>query len=176
MKRRLEQVCGIVAALVVLLDQVVKALVDRLMSLHESRVVVDGFICLTYVHNRGGAFGFLSDSDFPYQPLLFTLVSLSALVAIAVYGMRLPEASVLPRLALALIIGGAIGNLLDRVFLSYVRDFVDVFWGPHHWPAFNLADSAISVGVGLLVLDMLRSPQAPDRDEGVAAPSAGRGE
>ena len=173
MKRRLEAICLLVATLIVVLDQAIKAVVDRAMSLHESRVVVDGFLRITYLHNRGGAFGILSDAEFPYQSLVFTLVSLAALVAIGVYAWRLPQGSVLPRLALSLIMGGAVGNLLDRVRLGHVRDFVDVFWGAHHWPAFNLADSAISVGVALLVLDMLRNPQ-PDGAEGqVADPHAG---
>jgi signal peptidase II len=74
----------------------------------------------------------------------------------------------LPRLGLALIIGGALGNLFDRVRLGYVIDFVDVYWRTHHWPAFNVADSAISVGVTLLVLDMLRAPRA---EPNVAAPA-----
>jgi len=173
MKRRMEAICMLVALLIVVLDQVIKSLVDRAMSLHESRVVVDGFLRLTYLHNRGGAFGILSESEFPYQSLLFTLVSLAALAAIMVYAWRLPQGSVLPRMALALIMGGAIGNLLDRVRLGYVRDFVDVFWGAHHWPAFNLADSAISVGVALLVLDMLRNPQGDGAESQVADPHTG---
>jgi signal peptidase II len=162
------------AGLVVGLDQAAKALVDRLMSLHESRAVVDGLLRLTYVQNRGAAFGILSDAEIPYQSLLFSLVSLAALGAIAVYAWRLPAGHRLPRVALAMIMGGALGNLLDRLRLGYVIDFVDVYWGPHHWPAFNVADSAISVGVALLVLDILRHPQAGEAE--VAASSAGRSE
>lgn len=147
-----------IAGAIVALDQVAKALVDRYLELHESRTIVEGLARLTYVRNRGAAFGILSDADLPYQSLLFSVVSILALGAIAVYAWKLPIASRLPQTALALIMGGAVGNLLDRMRLGYVIDYVDVYWGRHHWPAFNVADSAISIGVALLVLDILRSP------------------
>jgi len=150
----------VVAAVIVVLDQFTKMLVDHFMNLHESWLVIDGVLRLTYVQNRGAAFGILSDADLPYQPLLFAVVSLAALGAIAAYAWRLPARSRLPQTALALIMGGALGNLIDRGRLGYVIDFVDAYWGTHHWPAFNVADSAISVGVVLLVLDILRQPQA----------------
>jgi signal peptidase II len=149
-----------IAGAIVALDQVAKALVDRYLSLHESRTIVEGLARFTYVQNRGAAFGILSDADLPYQSLLFSVVSILALGAIAVYAWRLPVTSRLPQTALALIMGGAVGNLLDRMRLGYVIDYVDVYWGRHHWPAFNVADSAISIGVALLVIDILRSPQA----------------
>jgi signal peptidase II len=155
-----------IAGAVVALDQVVKALVDRYLELYESHTIVEGLARLTYVQNRGAAFGILSDADLPYQSVLFSVVSILALGAIAVYAWKLPVTSRLPQAALALIMGGAVGNLLDRVRLGYVIDYVDVYWGRHHWPAFNVADSAISVGVALLVLDILRSPQpAPAKPE-----------
>jgi len=171
-----------IATLVVVLDQITKVLVDRFMSLHESRIIVDGFLRLTYVRNRGAAFGILSDADLPYQSLLFAVVSLAALGAIAAYAWRLPARSRLPQTALALIMGGALGNLMDRARLGHVIDFVDAYWGAHHWPAFNVADSAISVGVVLLVLDILRQPQAaespppPRREPGTEAPERNAGE
>jgi signal peptidase II len=145
------------------------------MALHESRPLVEGFLSLTHVRNRGAAFGLLSDADLPFQAALFSIVSVAALVAIAIYAFRLPPKSTLPRAGLALILAGAMGNLIDRALLGYVIDFVDVYWRSHHWPAFNLADSAISVGVALLLLDSLVSPQqtkAGLRD----ASSAGRSE
>jgi signal peptidase II len=87
-----------------------------------------------------------------------------------VYFVKLPDRSRLARMALALVMGGALGNLIDRARLGSVIDFVDVFWGPHHWPAFNVADSAISVGVVLLVLDMLRAPRAVQKDAEAGLP------
>lgn len=167
----------VISALVVVLDQFTKMLVDRYMSLHESWLVVDGLLRLTYVQNRGAAFGILSDADLPYQSLLFAVVSLAALGAIAAYAWRLPARSRLPQTALALIMGGALGNLLDRGRLGYVIDFVDAYWGVHHWPAFNVADSAISIGVVLLVIDILRQPQTgqapqPPRPEPISTTSS----
>ncbi len=148
---------------IVTLDQVAKALVDRFLSVHESRALLDGIVRLTYVQNRGAAFGIFSEADLPYQSALFTVVSILALAAIAVYAWRMPAESRLPQTALACIMGGAVGNLLDRARLGYVIDYMDVFWGRHHWPAFNVADSAITLGVTLLVLDILRDPRGRRR-------------
>ena len=165
-----------IAAAIVALDQAAKALIDRYMELHESHTLVEGLARLTYVQNRGAAFGILSEADLPYQSILFSVVGIAALGAIAVYAWRLPIQSRLPRAALALIMGGAVGNLLDRVRLGYVIDYVDVYWGSHHWPAFNVADSAISVGVALLVLDILRSPQADSAKPEMTPTAAAQGE
>jgi signal peptidase II len=165
----------LVMAIIVVADQITKALVDRFLTLHESVAVVDGLVDLTYVRNRGAAFGLLSDARLPYQSVLLGIVGIAALVAIVVYAVRLPARSWLPQTALALVMGGAVGNLVDRVRHGFVIDFVDVYWGAHHWPAFNVADSAISVGVALLILDMITSP-APrsSRGSGMAeATSAG---
>ena len=161
---------------VVFLDQVTKWFVDRVMDLHESRVLVEGLVSLTYVQNRGAAFGVFSDAQLPYQSILFSLVSIAALGGIAAYAWRLPAASRLPQTALALIMGGALGNLLDRARLGHVVDFVDVYWNAHHWPAFNVADSAITIGVCLLILDMVLSPEAGETTAGAevsASPLAG---
>jgi signal peptidase II len=159
-------------------DQVTKAVVHGNLALHESRTVIGGLVSITYVRNRGAAFGFLSDADLPYQSAVFSLVSLLALGAIGAYAWRLPSARRLPQAALALIMGGAVGNLIDRALLGSVVDFVDVYWGRHHWPAFNLADSSITVGVALLILDILRSPHPAEmpRTEMTGASPAGRTE
>ncbi len=149
-----------IVASVVVLDQITKSLVKQLMLLHESRTLIEGILSLTYVQNRGAAFGILSDADLPYQSWMFSIVSLAALLAIAVYALRLPTSDRLAQSALSLVMGGACGNLIDRAFHGYVIDFVDVYWKAHHWPAFNVADSCISVGVCLLLLDILRSPAA----------------
>lgn len=176
MKRHLPYL--VLMASVVLLDQGTKALVVRSLSLHEYVPLVDGLLSLSHVRNRGAAFGLLSDWDVPYQSVLLSVLSLSALVAIAFYFLRLPPAARLPRAALALILGGAVGNLIDRARLGYVVDFVHAYWRQHQWPDFNTADSAITVGVTLLVLDILRSPDTspagtkPGID--AATPTAGR--
>jgi len=166
-----------IVGVIVALDQVTKALVDDFMTLHESRTIVEGLVRLTYVQNRGAAFGILSEAGLPYQSLMFSVVSLLALLAIALYAWRMPVQSRLPQTALALVMGGAIGNLLDRARLGYVIDYMDVYWGAHHWPAFNVADSAITVGVALLVLDILRNPQMDESPKAeIAASPAAHGE
>jgi signal peptidase II len=168
-----------ILAAVVGLDQATKAWVSRSLDLHEFRPVVEGFLSLSHVQNRGAAFGILSDADLPYQSAVFSVVSLLALGAIAVYAIRLPVTAHLPRVALSLVLGGAIGNLIDRVRLGFVVDFIHVYWKRHQWPDFNMADSAISVGVALLLLDMFMTPQkggARKADVAAAATPAGRTE
>jgi len=163
--------------LVVALDQATKALVVRRLELHDYVPLVDGLVSLSHVRNRGAAFGLLNDWNLPYQAQLLSLLSLAALGAIAAYFLRLPATARLPRLALALVLGGAVGNLIDRARLGYVVDFIHVYWRTHQWPDFNVADSAITVGVTLLVLDILRSPAhegQPGPADGRAGETAGR--
>lgn len=160
----------LITASVVLLDQVTKHAIDQAMTLYQSIDVVSGVFSLTYVRNRGAAFGFLSAADLPYQAALFSIVSLIALAAIVYYALSIPVSDRLPQIALALIAGGAIGNLIDRMWLGYVIDFLDFYWETHHWPMFNIADSCISTGVGLLVVDMLISP-SEDHDLTAARPA-----
>jgi signal peptidase II len=148
----------LLVAAVVVLDQLTKWLVVSSIGLHDYVPIVDGLLSLSHVRNRGAAFGILSDWDLPYQSVLLAVLSLAALGAIAAYFWKLPPAARLPRAALALVLGGAIGNLVDRARLGYVVDFVHVYWREHQWPDFNVADSAITIGVTLLVLDILRSP------------------
>ena len=163
-----------VMLMVLAVDQSTKWLVARSLDLHEYRPLVEGLLSLSHVRNRGAAFGILSEADLPYQAILFAGLSLVALLAIAVYAWRLPATARLPQLALALILGGALGNLIDRLRLGYVVDFVHVYWREHQWPDFNAADSAITIGVTLLVLDILRSPHAETsgKTEIVASPAA----
>jgi signal peptidase II len=150
-------------------DQATKQLVRTRLDLHEYRPLVTGVLSLSHVRNRGAAFGILSDADLPYQSALFAILSVVALAAIAAYASRLPATARLPQVALALILGGAIGNLVDRLRDGFVTDFIHVYWKQHVWPDFNVADSAISVGVALLLLDMLRAP-APEGERGESKP------
>jgi len=176
MKRHLPYL--LLVAAIVLLDQATKAIIARSLDLHEYVPLVDGFLSLSHVRNRGAAFGFLSDWDVPYQSVLLAVLSVAALFAIVFYFLRLPAGARVSRAALALVLGGAIGNLIDRVRLGYVVDFVHVYWRQHQWPDFNAADSAITVGVTLLVLDILRSPGPvpAGAEAGIdsAAPTTGR--
>lgn len=142
-----------VAATVVLLDQVTKLYIMLEFSLGESRTI-NGFFNLVRAHNEGAAFSFLSDAG-GWQRWLFTLVSIVVSVIIAVWLTRLPRQRVLEALALSLILGGALGNLYDRMTLGYVVDFLDFHWAGWHFAAFNVADMGISVGAGLIIIDAL---------------------
>jgi signal peptidase II len=137
------------------LDQVVKAIVRREMALNESITVIPGFFDLTRVHNTGTAFGFMNATDFPFKTAILACVAIGALAALAMYSATLPANQWLARIGLALILGGAAGNLIDRVTEGYVVDFVDLYWSGWHFWAFNVADASITIGVALMILDLL---------------------
>lgn len=140
-------------ALVIGLDQVTKAIVRAALPLGDSRNIVPGFLDLAHVQNTGAAFGMLNNVDFPYKPVVMVAIAGLALLAIAAYGTQLGFQDRLARFGLALILGGAFGNLADRAIRGHVVDFVDVYWrGVHFW-AFNVADAAITVGAILVILD-----------------------
>ncbi|MGF1510988.1 MAG: signal peptidase II [Myxococcota bacterium] len=119
------------------------------------RTVVDGFWYWRYVENPGAAWGFLRSAPESVRVPFFLLVPVIAAVFILTLYRRLGDGQWLMRVALALVFGGALGNFIDRVHLSYVIDFIDMYIGSYHWPTYNIADSAISVGVGLMMLEWL---------------------
>ena len=141
--------------LIIVLDQLTKLIVRRHLPLHDSVTVVPGFLDFTHVRNTGAAFGVLNSVDFPYKTLLLAVVSTAALIGVAIYSAGLARQQLLARFGLALIIGGAGGNLIDRLIDGSVVDFVDAYWRTYHFWAFNVADSSITVGVTLMILDML---------------------
>lgn len=140
---------------VILVDQVTKLIVRRTLPLHESRAIIPGLLDFTHVQNTGAAFGVLNAVDFPFKSGAMIVVAAVALFAISLYARQLGTHERLSRLGLALILGGALGNLIDRAIAGYVVDFVDVYWGEAHFWAFNVADAAISIGAVLVLLDML---------------------
>ena len=140
---------------IVAVDQLTKAIVRQVLPLGESRSIVPEFLDLTHVHNTGAAFGLLNAVDFAYKPIVMIAIAAVALVAIAAYATQLGFHERMARLGLALILGGAFGNLIDRASAGYVVDFVDVYWGATHFWAFNVADSAITIGAILVLLDMI---------------------
>lgn len=144
-----------IAVGIVVLDQVTKAIVRARVPLHDDVEVVRGMLDITHVRNSGAAFGLLNTIDFPFKSAAIAVVAAVALVAIAAYAARLAPGQKMARIGLALILGGAVGNLIDRIVLGYVVDFVDVYWRSYHFWAFNVADSAITTGVAVMVLDML---------------------
>jgi len=144
-----------IAAIVVIVDQIVKALVRSKLQLYESVSVIPGLLDLTRVHNTGAAFGMMDAVDFPFKTAVVTLIATAALAALAIYASTLASDQWLSRIGLACIIGGAAGNLIDRLTMGYVLDFVDVYWRGWHFWAFNVADAAITAGVSLMILDLL---------------------
>jgi signal peptidase II len=144
---------------VVALDQVTKAIVAARIPLHETIPVIRGFFDLTHVRNAGAAFGLFASFSSPARSTLLTLVS--AAVFLGVLAWSLTSSATLTRLqlALALVLGGAVGNLVDRVRFQSVTDFLRFYVDRWEWPSFNVADSAISVGVVLLAWDIWRPPQ-----------------
>lgn len=137
--------------LVLVLDQASKLAVDGGMRLYESIALFPGFN-LTYVHNFGAAFSLLAHAG-GWQRWLFSGLAIAISSWITVWLTRLQKHEVLMAVALSLVLGGAIGNLIDRVAYGYVIDFLDVYYQDWHWPAFNVADSAICIGVGLMMLE-----------------------
>jgi signal peptidase II len=153
---------------VIVLDQWTKWLVELHLPHHAAEPVIPGFFNLTHVRNTGVAFGlFASDGVGGGGGGLLTLLGLGALAAVAAYFWFAPARDRWLLVALALVVGGAVGNLIDRVTSGAVTDFLDVYVGLHHWPSFNVADSAISIGILLMAVDSFR----PHHREAPAAPA-----
>lgn len=140
-----------ITGLVVLMDQLSKAWILASLKLHEGFPLIDGFFNIVHVRNPGAAFGFLASAPPLFRSVFFTAVTVAAILLILRY-LRVSRIDETPLVyALAFILAGAVGNLIDRIRFGEVVDFLDVYIGTHHWPAFNVADSAISVGAVLLV-------------------------
>ncbi|WP_174269942.1 signal peptidase II [Methylobacter tundripaludum] len=148
--------------LALVLDQGSKLAIAGSMKLYES-IPIMPFFKLTYVHNTGAAFSFLSEAG-GWQRWFFAGLALMISVVIAVWLTRLKKHETLLAVALALVLGGAVGNLIDRLAYGYVIDFLDVYYESWHWPAFNIADSAITLGVVLMLAESfgLVHPKEPD--------------
>jgi signal peptidase II len=142
----------LLSPLILVFDQLTKIHIDRSMQLYQSIPVIDGLFNITYLRNRGAAFSFLANAS--WRLPFFILITIIAVVAILVAFGKLRNDQRFAAFSLTLILCGAVGNLIDRIRLGEVIDFLDVYWKSHHWPAFNVADSAICVGVAMLALDM----------------------
>jgi len=141
--------------LIVIVDQITKAMVRATLPLHASVTVIPGILDFTHVRNAGAAFGILNTADFPFKTVVIAVIATTALMGVGLYAAGLAHHQIVARAGLALILGGAAGNLIDRVTVGSVVDFVDVYWRSYHFWAFNVADSAITVGVAIMILDML---------------------
>src|SRR5712692_11772080 len=149
----------LIAAIVVIVDRLTKAVVADRISLHDSVDVVPGLFRLTHVQNQGAAFGLFSDSPSEWKVAMLILFSLAALAVVSALLWKNGNALNATAIALSLVFGGALGNLWDRVASGRVIDFLDFYMGSHHWPAFNIADSAIVVGALLLLREIFMAPQ-----------------
>jgi signal peptidase II len=152
-------------------DQITKAYVHRTLHTFQSIEIVKNFFHITHIRNTGAAFGLLAGPAHPLRTALFVVISGMAIGVILFIYRRIGEDDTLHALAFSLLLGGAAGNLVDRVWRGQVIDFLDFHWYDYHWPAFNFADSAICGGIGLILLNMVigarkSPPGARTRDRG----------
>lgn len=145
----------IVAVIVIAADQYTKYLIIRSLPLHHSLTVIENFFHLVHTRNRGIAFGLLAGQGSGTQTVVLIITSCLAIAFILYLLSSVKDRVLYPTITLSLILGGAIGNLIDRIRLGEVVDFLDLHWHHYHWPAFNAADAAISTGLVLLVLGLV---------------------
>ena len=158
--RKKWQLFGCLVLCVLALDQTTKLYVHTTFALHEPHHIITNLFDFTYVRNSGAAFGMLARQSQEFLRFFFPAVTVVALVGLCMYFVRVPYQRTLTLWGLCLIIGGAMGNGIDRLWLGQVIDFIDVHWYAYHWPAFNVADSSICIGVGLLLLDSFRTAKS----------------
>ncbi len=145
----------LIAGTVCIVDQLAKALIVSTVPIYQTISVIPGFFNLTHIYNPGGAFGFLSGSPSELRQIFFLVSSILAMGLILFLYAKVPPGQRLLELGLSLIMGGAIGNILDRIRIGKVIDFLDLYIKDLHWPAFNVADSAITIGIGLFIYHVL---------------------
>jgi signal peptidase II len=155
---------------IVAIDQATKLWVMGRMDLFESWPVLPGLFSITYVRNPGAAFGLFADMGDLARMAILVGVSLLAVGLLTAFFLRSPHADRVSRIAAVLVMGGAVGNLIDRIRFGEVIDFLDVYLGRYHWPAFNVADSCITVGIGLFVLGAWRERETKRRAHPAARP------
>jgi signal peptidase II len=149
----------IIAGLIVLCDRMTKWLVSQKIALSDSVDVIPGVFRLTHVQNQGAAFGLFADYPSEWKAAMLIMFSLAALAVVSALLWKNGKALNTTAIALSLVFGGALGNLWDRIVSGRVIDFLDFYFGSHHWPAFNIADSAIVVGALLLLSEIFLAPQ-----------------
>jgi signal peptidase II len=154
---------ALLVAAIILLDQVTKALLVRAVPFYSSVRIIPGFANLTHIHNKGAILGFFNQSESPWTPIILLGLNLAALALVFWYYSKTAVEERGLRTALAFIVGGALGNVIDRIVRGYVVDFIELYVGKFHWPTFNVADSCISIGAVLLLLTVIfRRPYASD--------------
>jgi len=153
----------LIALGIMALDTWSKWLIAARIDVHDSVTLIPNLFQLVHVRNTGAAFGIGANAESHIVPLMLNIGAIGVFFVVVAYAFRTAVTDRVLQVGLHLILGGAIGNLIDRFRLGYVVDFLDVYvnWGgqPHHWPAFNVADSAICIGIGLLFFDMRKKPE-----------------
>jgi signal peptidase II len=149
----------LVALAVFVLDQFTKKLVSQGMMQHQSIEIIPNLLNITYINNRGAVFGLGSNLSSPYLSWILSVLSILSLAVIVMYFLRVSAGNAKMYSGLAFVLGGALGNLYDRLKNGYVVDFIDLHWFDNHWPFFNVADMSICIGVGLLLLAMSHKPR-----------------
>lgn len=139
------------------LDQITKVYIERTIGLYQNIEVIENIFSITHIRNKGVAFGLLSNNDSIFALSFFIIATLLAMTAIIFLYKNLPERKYIPQIGLSMIFAGAVGNLIDRIRLGEVIDFLDFHWYEYHWPSFNLADSSITVGVIIFILTLMYS-------------------
>jgi len=144
-----------IASLVVIFDQITKFIILGNLAMYETICVIPNFFNIVHVHNTGGAFGIFADSNIILRKILFLFIASVATVFVFYLYNKVPIGYKYLSLGFALVFGGAIGNIIDRVRMGEVVDFLDFYIGSYHWPAFNIADSAISIGITIFVIHVI---------------------
>lgn len=152
-----------IAVVVVILDQLTKYIASTSLEMHQPIAVMPMFNW-TLMHNTGAAFSFLANES-GWQRWFFAVIAVVVSVVIVLWIKRLEQHEKWQAAALALILGGAVGNVIDRIYLGYVVDFIQVYYQQWYWPAFNVADSAISIGVAMIIIDSIRAYRTEQKNK-----------
>jgi len=144
-----------IAGPIIVLDQIVKAVIKQVIPLHQSITVIPGFFDLSHIQNPGGAFGLLSDQSPVIRVVVFIILSSVAVGMVFYLYCKTDESLPFLSIGFAMMMGGAVGNLIDRIRFGRVVDFLDFYIGSLHWPSFNVADSAVTVGIAIFLFHLL---------------------
>jgi signal peptidase II len=163
-------------ALVIFVDHLTKWLVRSRMDYREVVEIVPDYLRLSYIRNSGVAFGLFADIESAWKPYILAAMAVLAVIVIVIYAARMPSSRLLLQVALALTMGGILGNFVDRIMHGSVVDFIELHIGESfHWPTFNVADSAITVGIALLLIDTLKNPESEQDLPQAGSPEPGAG-
>lgn len=155
---------GLLAGIVIVIDQLTKFIITHTIPIYGSVPVINGFFNLVHIYNRGMAFGLMNQPGNDITFYVLTLLTIGAIIGLIIWYSKLKDESWKVTMAFSLILGGAVGNLVDRLFFKKVIDFLDFYIGSYHWPAFNIADSAITIGTCVLAYILFLMPCLPKQE------------